>query len=410
MQGSRTLAIAYGLLAMPLAFGALPIYLFIPDFYAQTTLLSLSTLGAVLLGTRLLDAFADPLLGVLSDSIPRRLFLCLALLPFATGFVALFQPSSVLTPELWLVSSLLLCTLGFSACTISYQAWGGDLGTDTPSRLRFTAARECFGLCGVVIAAVLPVFLAADVVTGLGRMWWLFIPLLIFCAAFSLLKVPDVRNSPVNKPAFINDLTLVLSDTVYRRLAGVFVINGIASAFPATLFVFFVSDVLDARAQSGLFLGLYFLSAAAAIPLWVKIALLWGRPRTWLFAMTLAIAAFSCAFILGQGDLIAFTLICIVSGAAVGADLTIPSSIVADLGERTRRAGAYFGIWNLLAKFSLAFGAGVSLPLLDWAGYQPGTGIHVQSLVAAYVLLPIMFKSVAIILLLKWTPQFSFRD
>ena len=53
----------YGFLGLPLAFGALPIYLFVPDFYARSGLLELSVIGFVLLITRLIDAVADPCFG-----------------------------------------------------------------------------------------------------------------------------------------------------------------------------------------------------------------------------------------------------------------------------------------------------------------------------------------------------------
>jgi len=54
---------AYSLFALPLTMMALPVYVLVPPFYATTTGLALSTIGAVLLATRVLDAFVDPLLG-----------------------------------------------------------------------------------------------------------------------------------------------------------------------------------------------------------------------------------------------------------------------------------------------------------------------------------------------------------
>ena len=58
MSTSRILA--YGLLGLPLAFAALPIYVHVPRYYAETTGMELALLGAILLGTRLLDAGIDP--------------------------------------------------------------------------------------------------------------------------------------------------------------------------------------------------------------------------------------------------------------------------------------------------------------------------------------------------------------
>ena len=64
--------LAYGLMAMPLAFAALPLYVHVPRFYAERGGIALSLLGALLLGTRLLDALVDPWLGGWADRLPRR--------------------------------------------------------------------------------------------------------------------------------------------------------------------------------------------------------------------------------------------------------------------------------------------------------------------------------------------------
>ena len=49
----------YGLLALPLAFVALPMYVNLPHFYATQFAVPLTSLGAVLLFSRLIDALAD---------------------------------------------------------------------------------------------------------------------------------------------------------------------------------------------------------------------------------------------------------------------------------------------------------------------------------------------------------------
>ena len=61
--------LSYGLLGLPLAFVALPLYVLLPNHYAREFGMPLATLGAVLLLARLFDAFTDPLLGQLSDRL-----------------------------------------------------------------------------------------------------------------------------------------------------------------------------------------------------------------------------------------------------------------------------------------------------------------------------------------------------
>jgi glycoside/pentoside/hexuronide:cation symporter, GPH family len=402
--------LAYGLLGLPLAFAALPIYVHVPHYYAETTGMQLALLGAILLGTRLLDAGIDPWLGWLADRVPRRRMLAWALLPFAIGFVALLNPPAQ-NAMFWLGGSLMLTYLGFSAASVSYQAWGADIGLNSGLRTRLTAAREGFGLLGVVLAAALPGLLAVDSSQGVARLSWILPPLLLIAAITTFVGVGAPRGD--ERPASaIQDrsaaaslwpsLRRVFADAAFCRLLAVFVVNGIASALPATLFLFFVADVLQLDKASGPLLALYFVAGATSLPFWVRLAARHGRVKAWLVAILLAIVAFAGASLLGTGDLWPFAAICIASGLALGADLALPAAIAADLGERQRQAGACFGVWNLVAKLNLALAAGLALPMLALLGYVPGGSGGLAALTFSYALLPLAFKALAAVLLWRW--------
>ena len=105
-----------------------------------------------------------------------------------------------------------------------------------------------------------------------------------------------------------------------NALFAVFAANGIAAAIPSATVLFFVADVLQAAELAGLFLVLYFVAAAASLPLWVRVSQHIGKLRAWLASMVLAVAVFAWAGLLGGGDLVAYGLICVLSGLALGAD------------------------------------------------------------------------------------------
>jgi len=399
MATSRILA--YGLLGLPLAFAALPIYVHVPRFYAETAGMPLALLGAILLGARLLDAGIDPWLGWLADRVRRPRMLAWALLPFGIGFVALLNPPAG-HAGWWLMASLALTYLGFSAATVAYQAWGADIGHDSALRTRLTAAREGFGLLGVVLAAALPSLLAPQLSDGIARLSWLLPPILLAAAATTFAGVtagPPVR---LSSAPLLPSLRRVLADPAFRRLLLVFVANGIAAALPATLFLFFVADVLGLASVSGLLLAVYFVAGAASLPLWVRLSARYGRVLAWLLAIGLSILAFAGASQLGRGDLWPFAAICVASGLALGADLALPAAIAADLGERQGQAGACFGVWNFVAKLNLALAAGLALPLIGALGYEPGHGTGLSALTFAYAVLPLAFKALAGVLLWRW--------
>jgi Na+/melibiose symporter-like transporter len=393
--------LAYGLLGLPLAFAALPIYVHVPRYYAETAGMELALLGVILLGARLLDAGIDPWLGWLADRVSRPRMVALALLPFAIGFVALLNPPAE-NAAVWLLGSLALTYLGFSAASVAYQAWGADIGLDSGLRTRLTAAREGFGLLGVVLAAALPAVLAASLNDGIARLSWILPPLLLIAAATTFSRVGIGQPVPTASQPLLPSLRRVFADHAFRRLLMVFVANGIAAALPATLFLFFVADVLQAESASGLLLALYFIAGAASLPLWVMLSARRGRVFAWLLAMGVSIVAFASASLLGSGDVWPFAVICIASGLALGADLALPAAIAADLGERQGQAGACFGVWNFVAKLNLALAAGLSLPLLGALGYVPGGNAGLSALTFAYALLPLGFKALAAALLWRW--------
>ncbi len=407
MSDGRVLA--YGLLGLPLAFAALPLYVHVPRFYAETAGMELALLGGILLFARLLDAGIDPWLGWLADRVPRPAMLGAALLPFGAGFVALLNPPAGYAAG-WLLGSLALTYLGFSAATVAYQAWGADVGPDSALRTRLTAAREGFGLLGVVLAAALPAMLAAELDDGVARLSWVLPPLLLAAAlaTFGLVRGSAAR-SPVARPLWPG-LRHALAEPAFRRLLVVFAANGIAAALPATLFLFFVADVLQRESASGPLLALYFLAGAASLPGWVRLSARLGRVRAWLASMALAMIAFAGASLVGDGDLVAFGLICLFSGLALGADLALPAAIAADMGRRQAQAGTCFGIWNFVAKANLALAAGLSLPLLAGLGYVPGSGEGLTALTFAYALLPLAFKAVAARLLWRWRHDLEIRS
>ena len=406
---TRGRVLAYGALGLPLAFAALPIYVHIPRFYAETTGMSLSLLGAILLGTRLFDAVIDPWLGSLADRLPQRRMLLIALLPFALGFMALLNPSpSLATP--WLVASLILTYMGFSAASVAYQAWGACVGRHSAERTRLTAAREGFGLAGILLAASLPGLIASDLSTGTARLAWVLPPLLLIAAFATLAGTETPSNPSIPQAEAASSPYAALRDADFRRLLGVFIANGIAGALPATLFLFFVSDLLGTPSAGGPLLALYFLAGTGSLPLWVALAGRIGRVATWHLAMALAIAAFAGTALLGPGNIGAFAVICLASGLALGADLALPAAIAADLGARRGQAGACFGIWNAVAKLNLALAAGLALPAIELFGYRPGTEQGLGALVFAYAVLPILFKLLAALLLWRWRNSLEIRS
>jgi Na+/melibiose symporter-like transporter len=396
--------LSYGGLGLPLAFVALPLYVVLPNHYATAYGVPLALLGAVLLVARLLDAATDPLIGRWADRLFSRSpelawrVLALAAVVLAVGFRALFFPAVEGTAALlaWCAAGLAVTYLGFSVVSVIHQAWGARLGGEETQRARIVAWREGLALAGVLVASVLPSLAGMNAAT-------LTFTALLLAATLLLRRAPLPAESRQTSTAA--SLTLPFATPAFRRLLAIYLCNGIASAVPATLVLFFIRDRLQAPSFEPLFLASYFAAGALSIPLWVRVVAQQGLARTWLLAMGLAVATFGWASQLGAGDVVAFTAVCIASGIALGADLTLPSALLTGViqhaGHAQRAEGAYMGWWNFATKLNLALAAGLSLPALQAFGYAPGGQgeVALSALTIAYCLLPCVLKLLAAALL-----------
>jgi Na+/melibiose symporter-like transporter len=316
------------------------------------------------------------------------------------GFQGLFFPPwRALGPLLIWCSALLGVTyLSFSVLSVLLQSWGARLGGDEGERARIVSWREGLALLGVLVASVLPSTAGLAVTSAVFA-----VALAGGIALLSIAPRPESRGAgpialgaPLRTPAF-------------RRLLLIYLVNGVASALPATLVLFFIRDQLQAQAFEPLFLASYFAAGALSMPLWVRAVARWGLARCWLAGMLLAIVSFAGAALLTAGNVAAYTAVCMASGSALGADLALPGALLAGVIQRAGHAGrlegAYFGWWNFATKLNLALAAGIALPLLAWFGYTPGSRepAGLQALVLAYCLLPCLLKgSAAALLYGRW--------
>jgi GPH family glycoside/pentoside/hexuronide:cation symporter len=389
----------YGLMGLPLAFVAMPLYVVLPSHYGQTLGVPLGLLGMVLLGTRLADAFIDPMIGRWVDRLlgrpsQARWTMALAALLLAMGFGALFFPPVRGTVGLlsWCAATLVITFAAYSVSSVLYLAWGTRLGGDVGQRSRLVAWREGCGLAGVVLANMLAVQSSMSWTTAA-----LLLTLTVGVWALTTGPQPEAVASHRAREAQIP------SDA-----QGLFLINGVASAIPATLVLFFIQDKLQALAWAPLFLGSYFLSAAASVPWWVKQMMHRGLMPSWALGMGLSVLAFVGVMLLGAGDTWAYWLVCVASGWALGADLTIPGTLLTGVVQRAGHGGlgegAYAGWWQWATKLNLALAAGLALPALQAMGYSPGAR-EPQALLAltlAYGLMPCVFKLTSLLLCWRW--------
>ena len=397
----------YGGLGLPLAFVALPLYVILPDHYTRQFGMPLTTLAALLLGVRLMDALIDPWIGRWVDRQLNHSALTMwrssavAAVLLAAGFTALFFPPETISQqphqlELWCAGALVLTYAAYSVMTVAHQAWGARLGGNEVQRVRIVAWREGLALVGVLLASVLAPM------AGLLAMVVCFVGLLaagLACLARAPRPPTEVHLPRPAQPLWA-ELIVPWRNRAFVRLLTVFLLNGIAMAIPANLVMFFINDRLQAPAFAPLFLGAYFAAAACSTPLWSRLVGPLGLVRCWALGMGLSVLTFSGAWLVGSGDVALFVLVCVLSGIALGADLALPGALLAGViqrGGHARAEGAYFGWWNFANKLNLALAAGIAFPVLDQLGYTAGHQEEeaLRALSVVYCLVPCLLKLAA---------------
>lgn len=395
----------YALFAALLSAAGLPLYIHAPKFYVDEYGVSLTALGAVLFGLRLLDVVQDPVLGRLSALFAnqRAVAVVFGVCVLCAGMIGLFAVAPIGSPVVWFALCLTAVFSAFSFLTISFYAQGVSKGSGmgAAGHLRLARWRETGALLGVCVASIAPV--------GLGSV--MDAPFSGFALGFAVLGLGSVwlMRNQWTAPARSEETSLspsgfgaVLHDPIARRLLVIALINAAPVAASSTLFLFFVESRLQAPGWEGPLLLLFFLCAAVAAPFWGMLAARFGIRRMLMTAMALSIAAFGWALTLGAGDTLAFSAICAITGAALGADLTLlPAAFSARMAKIAPQAAEAFGLWAFVSKLSLAFAAVALLPLLESRGFVSGAENSPQALAALTLLyagVPCALKLVSIVM------------
>ena len=392
---------AWSLFGAILSAAGLPIYIYAPKFYADNYGISLTVLGAVLFGLRLFDVVQDPVLGWISERLGtmRRYAVWLAGLVLAASMYGLFAVEPPIAPVIWFGLTITGLFTAFSFMSINFYAEGvTKAGQMDDGHTRLAAWRETGALLGVCLAAMAPSVLEPMVDA----------PFAIFAVSFGLFVLaaliwmtPEWTGGGTQNPTPIR---AILQDRIARRLLILALVNATPVAVSSTLFLFYVESRLGAPGWEGPLLVLFFFAAAAASPLWARLSDRIGPKRALLCAMVSAILFYACVMALGSGDVWLFAIVCVLSGATIGADLTLlPAMFARRMATISPNGGQGFGLWSLVSKFTLAFAAAVLLPILQLAGFTSGAADNpetaLSTLTLLYALVPCVLKLVAIGLL-----------
>ena len=266
-------------------------------FYTDYVGLSAVLLSWALLFARLFDAFADPVMGWISDRTNTRFG---RRRPYIIGRRSHWAwPSTPLAPPNLgdaaehqgglLAYMLTLYTLTWFIWTVGaipYYSLGAELTDDYQERLKVIAVREAWALAGLLSATILPAYLihlygGRDGYAAMGAILGTATAIFLFFSGVVVRERPEFRGRPTLNP--YAGIIATLRNHHFRILLAAFTFSGLAAAVPAVLVIYvsvyiigtpewWVKSVPGWMPTWSYYLLLYFMSAVVSLPLW-------NRPR-----------------------------------------------------------------------------------------------------------------------------------
>ena len=401
--------------AIPIAALGLPLVVYLPPFYAKEMGLGLSVVGTIFMITRFWDVFTDPVLGILSDKIKtplgrRRHWIILSVPILMICVYKVFMPQPPITGT-YLLFWMVLLYVGWTLLSISHMSWGAELSWDYYERSRIQGWREFALLFGMLAVLVLPAIIEQTSETNgvmkVAVMGWFTIVLLPITVAIAVSQVPEypVPNQP--QIGWRRATSIVLKNKLLMRLLLADLLTGIAPGITGSLYIFFVSYVLDLPQWASLMLLAYFVASFCGIPGWIRLSYRFEKHQTFAIAKVFASIILPLMLLLEPGNFWLYVLLNLLYGLGSGAGGFLLRSIMADVTDHdnlesgTQRTGLYYSLLTMTNKIGYAMAVGIIYPMLDWIGFVPdGTNttetIEALKYIFIFAPLPIMLLSALI--------------
>jgi sugar (glycoside-pentoside-hexuronide) transporter len=361
-------------------------------FLTQVADLRPALAGLVLLIGRFVDAFADPLMGRISDRTSwragrRRPYFLIGAIPYGVTFALLWidPPFSGGARFAYYTTIYLLHALAMTVLTVPYMAILPEMALDYDARTSLNTFRSFGATLGVVAAAVgiRPLahafgggpsgFAAAGAVFGVVlALPWLAVHRVTF-------ERRDFR-ARSSELGFREGLRVVGRHRAFRQLTFIYIMGRIAMDLAGALLILYMTFWIGRSGQFEPLMAVFLAAVITALPFWLRIAR--NRDKLHIFVMgSLWWAATSVGMVLVRPGWPAWVLFAWVPLVGLGyavVDL-MPWSMLGevidedDLATGERREGLYNGVFTFLRKLGGALGVFLAMTVLEGLGFRQGS-------------------------------------
>ncbi len=412
---------AYSAPVLPMTALHAPALSILPGIYAKYAGIDLAVLGTILVLSRLIDVFTDPLIGFLSDRTtgragPRKPWIVGGGLIVMLACWFWFRPGPDTGATYFLVASVAVY-IGWTMVEIPHAAWLGELAPGYEQRSRLASFRTMSYYGGFIVffgVPFLPLFPSTEFTPQTTAFTsWIIIGLLAVSLIFLVRVLPSKVAQITEQPKLKEVVRALSANRPFVIFFFGLLCTGLASGMTAGLFFFFMDsylDISDKIAHVGL---AAFVISLCATQLWPPIMNRFGKHVTLALSGVGTICALGLMATIQPGSnaypmmLTVFILSAITGSGVPICILAIMADVVDydELKTGKRKAASYFSFLTILEKAGIAIGAGLGLIIAGYFGFEVA-GINDQRAVAgffvAFLGIPITLHLLGIILLLNF--------
>lgn len=364
------------------------------NFLTDVVGLSGKLAGLVFLIGKIWDAVSDPLMGYISDRTRsrfgrRRIYFLIGIFPVFFTFGMLwyqFNGSELATFFYYAVAYILFNTV-FTMVMVPYNALLPNMIKEYRLRTSFNTYRMVFSAISAIISGVLPMiivnmfdsegvgFMMMGIIFGvIYALPWIF----VFLKTWELPVEEELPRGGNPVKEITGELKKSFRNRSFRRHSSFFVSTQTATDFLMTLFIYYLTYVLDRKPEFAAIMGVLLVTQLIMMPIHGKISRKYGKTvplqigaAVWVLGLLLAL------FINSDSPFYMVYLVAALSAVGTSASVFVPWSILPEISDvdeiitGQRREGVYAGMSTLIRKMAQAISVFLIGVYLDLVGFIP---------------------------------------
>ena len=402
----------------------------IQGIYAKHYGLALTTLAMIMLISRVIDTFTDPLIGYFVDSYQtrkgtRKPFIAIgALLALVSGYF-IYVPPVMVTPIYAAIWFVVMFT-AFSLFEIPHQTWPSDIDTGDAKNttLGFYSYRVFAIYCGLIIfysVPFLPIFDSQKITLDTLRYTFYIASVAVIPALIlNVLLVPSGKSSvsiPTGKSMFswrlIKDtLRMIAINKPFLLFLLAFIFSGFSVGMWYGVIFIYVDSYLGMGDQFAKMFLIAFLAGLLVTPVCHRLILLIGKKYTWALGIVLSVISYVYTGFLHPDATthLQLMLLKVIHTCGVVCITVVTPAMLSEIADYSQlrfkheNNGLYFSIKIFVEKLNLAGGIALALAISGWLGYDVSSDYHSDSSLLGLKLasswLPAIGGSIALVIIM----------